>query len=248
MQKIRYVALAIAALSKELTAISSAPHYLVPLNISDRTGILAFRDEVLKRYGRIDTVLSNVGIGFFGPFEEANLDAAMKCLEINVIGTAAIFQAFIPAMRQQGAGKLIAMSSLVGQVPFPFESIYAASKFAVEGMVMSLRYEVAPFGIQVALIQPAQVATSFAAKVHQLPAETSPYRERVQRFIARDDVLIKSAPTPLQAGQRIADVIRAPVAPVHNQIDAMSSFFLMLNRFLPQRLRDFILLRHMDIR
>jgi len=101
-------------------------------------------------------VLSNVGIGFFGPFEEVDLEKALKCLEINVIGASAIFQAFIPSMREQGHGKLIAMSSLVGQVPFPFESIYSASKFAIEGLVLSLRYEVEPFGIRVALVEPAQ--------------------------------------------------------------------------------------------
>ena len=98
-------------------------HYLITLDITDRPGILNFRDEVLKRYKTVDTVLSNVGIGFFGPFEETNLEKALKCLEINVIGAAAIFQAFIPTLRKQGKGKLIAMSSLVGRIPFPFESI-----------------------------------------------------------------------------------------------------------------------------
>jgi short-subunit dehydrogenase len=239
---------AIDSLRQELAATSSMPHHLVPLDVCDRKGIVAFRDEVLSRYGRVDTVLANVGVGFFGPFEEADLEAAMKCLEINVIGTAAIFQAFVPTMRRQGSGKLIAMSSLVGQVPFPFESIYSASKFAIEGMVMSLRYEVEPFGIRVALIQPGQVATSFAAKVHQLPAADSPYRERVHRFIARDDVLIRSAPSAEQAGKRIAKVVRDPTPPFHNQIDFKSRVFLVLNRFLPVRLRDAILVRHMDIR
>jgi short-subunit dehydrogenase len=125
----------------------------------------------------VDTVISNVGIGFFGPFEEINLEKALKCLEINVIGAAAIFQAFIPSLRKAGGGKLIAMSSLVGQIPFPFESIYSASKFAISGMVESFQYELAPFGIQVALIEPAQVSTNFAAKIHVLPPEGSPYRE-----------------------------------------------------------------------
>lgn len=241
----------IAALQTELDALSrdnGARHHLATLNIMDRPGVLAFRDAVLERYPRVDTVLSNVGVGFFGPFEEADLEAARRCLEINVVGAATIFQAFLPHMRQRGRGKLIAMSSLVGQVPFPFESIYSASKFAIEGMVMSLRYEVEPFGIRVALIEPAQVSTRFASKIHQLPPEGSPYRERARRFIARDDELIKTAPTPEQAGRRIAEVVRQDRPPFHNQIDFMSSFFLFLNRVLPRRLRDAILLRHMDIR
>jgi NAD(P)-dependent dehydrogenase (short-subunit alcohol dehydrogenase family) len=241
----------LASLQAELESAggpSGPAHYLVRLDITDRAGIGRFRDEVLARYGRVDTVLSNVGIGFFGPFEELDLDAARRCLDINVIGAAAIFQAFLPQMRRQGHGKLIAMSSLVGQVPFPFESIYSASKFAVEGMVLSLRHEVAPFGIRVALIQPAQVRTNFASKIHQLPAEGSPYRERAGRFIARDEELIKTAPTALQAARKMVRVIHQERPASRNQVDFMSSFFLWLNRFLPEGWRDAILLRHMDIR
>jgi len=193
-------------------------------------------------------VLSNVGIGFFGPFEEVDLEKALKCLEINVIGTAAIFQAFLPSMRQNGQGKLIAMSSLVGQIPFPFESIYSASKFAVEGIVLSLRYEVEPFGIRVAIIQPAQVSTSFAAKIHQLPPEGSPYRERAGRFIKRDEEMIKTAPTPPQAAAKVVEVVRAKNPKLFYQIDFKSAFFLSLNKFLPIKVKDAILLNQMDIK
>jgi short-subunit dehydrogenase len=189
-----------------------------------------------------------VGIGFFGPFEEVDLDKANRCLEINVIGTAAILQAFLPSMRERRSGKLVAVSSLVGQIPFPFESIYSASKFAVEGLVLSLRYEVEPYGIQVALIQPAQVSTRFAAKIHVLPPEGSPYRERVRRFIARDEELIQTALDPVAAAEEILRVVTSPKPRLHNALDARSRFFLALNRFLPERIRDEILLRQMDIR
>jgi short-subunit dehydrogenase len=234
----------IQALQQEL----KGENLLMPLDITDRQGIRSFRDAVLEKFGRVDTVLSNVGIGFFGPFEEVDLERALKCLEINVIGAASIFQAFLPSLRRQGRGKLIAMSSLVGQIPFPFESIYTASKFAVEGLMQSLRYEVEPFGIQVGIIEPAQVSTTFAAKIHQLPPEGSPYRERAGRFIARDDVLIKTAPTPIQAAGRIVKAITAPRVKLHSQVDFMSSFFLGLNRFLPRAARDAILVNYMDIK
>ncbi len=222
--------------------------FLTTLDVCDRPGIAAFRDEVLQRYGHVDTVVANVGIGFFGPFEEVDLDSASRCLEINVMGTAAILQAFVPSMRQRRSGKLIAVSSLVGQIPFPFESIYSATKFAVEGLVLSLRYEVEAFGIRVALIHPAQVSTRFAAKIHVLPPEGSPYRERVGRFIARDEELIQSAIDPAAAADRITEVIRSAEPALFNALDAKSRFFMLLNRFLPRRLRDEILLRQMDIR
>ncbi|MGQ9572102.1 MAG: SDR family NAD(P)-dependent oxidoreductase [Dehalococcoidia bacterium] len=237
----------IESLGKDLKA-AGCDHLLMTLDIADRPGILRFRDAVLAKFGRVDVVLSNVGIGFFGPFEEVDLEEALKCLEINVIGTAAIFQAFLPSMRANRSGRLIAVSSLVGQIPFPFESIYSASKFAVEGLVLSLRYEVEPFGIRVALIEPAQVSTSFAAKIHKLPAEGSPYRERAGRFIRRDEELIKTAPTPQQAAAAIVKVVRAKNPKLYNQVDFKSRLFLGLNRVLPQRVKDAILLRQMDIR
>ena len=237
----------IASLIGELKG-GSGDHLLMPLDITNRPGVLAFRDAVLKKYGRVDTVLSNVGIGFFGPFEEIDLEKALKCFEINVIGAASIFQAFIPTLRTRGGGKLIAMSSLVGRIPFPFESIYTATKFAIEGMMSSIRYEVEPFGIRCAIIEPAQVSTTFAAKIHKLPPETSPYRERARRFIERDDVLIKTAPTPIFAANKIVKVLHSQRPKLHYQIDFQSSFFLTLNRFLPQRIRDMILVNFMDIR
>ncbi len=223
-------------------------HLLMTLDIRNRPGILEFRDSVLGKFGRVDVLLSNVGIGFFGPFEEVDLEKALQCMEINVIGTAAVFQAFLPSMRANRAGTLIAVSSLVGQIPFPFESIYSASKFAVEGLVRSLRYEVEPFGLKVALIQPAQVSTSFAAKIHRLPPEGSPYRERAARFIRRDEELIKSAPTPTRAAAEIVRVMRSDRPRLCNQIDFKSRVFLWLHGILPQAARDAILLSQMDIR
>ena len=223
-------------------------HQLEVLDITDRKGLHDFKEGVLSRMGRVDTVLSNVGIGFFGPFEEVDLEAALKCLEINVIGAAALFQGFIPFMRKEGRGKLIAMSSLVGRIPFPFESIYTATKFAIQGLVEAIQYEVKPFGIQTAIIEPAQVSTNFAAKIHKLPPEGSPYRERAGRFIAKDNALIKDATTPTAAAKKIVKVITSDRVRLHYQVDFQSSFFLFLNRILPKFARDLILLNYMDIK
>lgn len=237
----------IASLKKKLDGMG-CDNFLDVVDITDRKKILNFRDQVIEKFGKVDTVVSNVGIGFFGPFEEIDLEKALKCFEINVIGASAIFQAFIPSMRAAGRGKLIAMSSLVGRIPFPFESIYTATKFAIEGLVESIKYEVEPFGIRTALIEPAQVSTDFAAKIHVLPPEGSPYRERAKRFIARDNELIKTATTPVAAAKRIVKIIHAGKPKLHNQVDFMSSFFLFLNWILPKKIRDAILVNHMNIK
>jgi short-subunit dehydrogenase len=238
---------AVDSLKKGLKA-AGGDHHLVTLDVTNRKGILKFRDEVIKKYGKVDIVLSNVGIGFFGPFEEIDLEKALKCLEINVIGAMAIFQAFIPSMRKAGGGKLIAMSSLVGRIPFPFESIYTASKFAITGFIESMDYEVKPFGIKVAIIEPAQVSTTFAAKIHKLPPEKSPYRDRVKRFIDRDNELIKSAPSPEAAARTIVKIIQKDRPKFYNQLLFADSFLMKLNRFLPKRVKDSILVGYMKIK
>jgi short-subunit dehydrogenase len=235
------------SLGRELSGLGADP-LLEPLDITDRRGLLAFRDKVLSKYGAVDTVLSNVGVGFFGPFEEIDLERALKCLEINVIGAAALFQAFIPGMRERGAGKLVAMSSLVGQIPFPFESVYSASKFAVEGLILSFRIELRPFGIRVAIIEPAQVSTRFAAKIHKLPPEGSPYRERARRFIERDHALIKTAPTPREAAEKIVKVLRSARPKLYTQIELKSTVFIRLSRVAPTWVREKVLENYMDIR
>jgi short-subunit dehydrogenase len=239
---------AIESLNKELLSINNKVNiYLENFDITDREYILKFRDKVLEKFKKVDTVISNVGIGFFGPFEEIDLEKALKCFEINVIGAAAIFKAFMPFMRSQEKGKLIAMSSLVGRIPFPFESIYTATKFAVTGLVESIRYEVEPFGIKVAVIEPAQVSTSFAAKIHVLPSKDSPYFDRAKRFINRDNELIKTAPDPGYASKKIFKVVMSRNPRLYNQIDFKSTFFLWINKFLPVKLRDTILVNYMDI-
>lgn len=237
----------IKSLGAELAKISNG-HLLTELDITDSEGLIRFKDSVIEKHRKVDTVLSNVGVGFFGAFEELDLDKALQCLNINVIGCARLLQLFIPSMRQAKKGKLVVMSSLVGRIPFPFESLYAASKFAVEGMVESLQYELEPFNISVALIQPAQVSTTFAAKAHTLPPESSPYYDRTKRFIERDEVLIKNATAPVAAAKKIVSVLESNKMKLHNQIDFMSTVFLGLNRYLPKKVRDSILLSHMDIK
>jgi hypothetical protein len=92
------------------------------------------------------------------------------------------------------------------------------------------------------------VSTDFAAKIHKLPPEGSPYRERARRFITRDEELIKTAPTPSRAAAEIARIVESENPALHNQIDLKSRFFMALNRFLPRSIRDTILLKQMDIR
>jgi len=236
----------VESLTKEFEA-AGCDHLLTTLDITDRPGIAKFRDAVLAKFGRVEAVVSNVGVDCFGPFEELDLDKALKWMEINFIGTAAIFQAFLPSMREHRSGKLVALSSMLGQLPFPFDSIYSASKYAIEGLAATLRIEVEPFGVKVALIEPAQVSTTFAAK-RTPPQEGSPYRERATRFIERDKILVRQGLAPTQVAATIVRVINSKNPNFFNEITLRDRIFMSLLRVLPYKLRDAILVRHMGIK
>ena len=116
------------------------------------------------RFGRIDVLVNNAGVGYFGSFEESDLDAVRSMLEINVWGLANMTRAVLPGMRQRRSGAVVNISSVGGVVAFPALSFYNASKFAVEALSESLAQEVAPLGIKVLLVEPGPFRTDWAGR------------------------------------------------------------------------------------
>jgi NAD(P)-dependent dehydrogenase (short-subunit alcohol dehydrogenase family) len=119
--------------------------------------------EVMERHGRIDAVVTSAGWGIAGAVEHTAIDEAKAQFETNFWGTVRVVQAALPAMRNQGSGRLVLISSIGGALGIPFQAFYSASKFALEGLGEALAYEVAPFGVGVTLVQPGNVRTDFTA-------------------------------------------------------------------------------------
>jgi NAD(P)-dependent dehydrogenase (short-subunit alcohol dehydrogenase family) len=117
--------------------------------------------EVLARHGRIDALVAAAGWGLAGPVEHTRLDEAKAQVDTNFWGVVRVVQAVLPAMRAQGQGRLVLMSSIGGIIGIPFQAFYSASKFALEGWGEALAYEVAPYGIPVTLVEPGNFATDF---------------------------------------------------------------------------------------
>jgi NADP-dependent 3-hydroxy acid dehydrogenase YdfG len=126
--------------------------------------------QVLARADRIDVLINNAGIASAGITEAFTPDQVKVVFNTNVVGLLRTIRAVLPAMRRQGDGLIVNIGSILGRVTFPFFGIYGASKFAVEALTDSLRYEVSQLGIEVALVQPGAYATSLYANVQQ-PAD-----------------------------------------------------------------------------
>ena len=113
--------------------------------------------------GRIDALVASAGWGLAGAVEQCTIGEAKAQLETNFWGCVRVVQQVLPAMRAQGAGRIVLISSIGGVIGIPFQAFYSASKFALEGLGEALAYEVAPLGVQVTLVQPGNIKTDFTA-------------------------------------------------------------------------------------
>lgn len=133
----------------------------VKLDVNDRAAAFATISQAKAKFGRIDVLINNAGYGQMGAIEEISEQQAREQFDTNVFGTLWTSQAVLPVMREQGAGHIINVSSILGLVGLPILSWYNASKFAVEGLSESLAGEVAGFGIKVSIIEPNGFSTEF---------------------------------------------------------------------------------------
>lgn len=188
---------------------------VVPTDMAQIDQVTALAQTAIERFGRVDVLVNNAGYGQMGPLELIPISGAQRQFQVNVLGVIALIQTMIPIMRNQGGGKIINVSSLGGRIAFPFGSLYSASKFALESLSDSLRRELAPFNIQISVIEPGPVSTDFFDVVNRevdlaMPdAENSPYRAAFAKLEDLDKITKRQAWTSEQVAMVIVKAITA---------------------------------------
>jgi len=132
--------------------------------ILDVTDTAALRDVVERSFARlerIDVIVSNAGYGLFGAAEELSDEQIDRMIATNLVGSIQLIRAVLAHLRAQGGGRIIQISSYGGQVAFPGNSMYHATKWGIEGFVESVAQEVAPFGIGMTIVEPGGARTEF---------------------------------------------------------------------------------------
>ncbi len=137
----------------------------LPLDVCSDDSVQAAVQALLAQTGRIDLLVNNAGYVQFGASEESSLADAQAQRDTNLFGVIRMVKAVLPVMRQQGSGRIINVSSIVGQVAPPYAGLYAASKFALEGLSEALSAEVRPFGVSVSLVEPGYVNTPIVSEL-----------------------------------------------------------------------------------
>jgi NAD(P)-dependent dehydrogenase (short-subunit alcohol dehydrogenase family) len=142
------------------------------MNVDDDDSVRDGVAAVLAAHGRIDAIVCAAGWGVAGPVELTAIGEAKAQLETNFWGCVRVVQATLPVMRARGGGRIALISSIGGVLGIPFQAFYSAGKFALEGYGEALAYEVAPFGIDVTLVQPGNFRTDFTANRRMAAAAT----------------------------------------------------------------------------
>ena len=137
---------------------------VVKLDVTDQGQVDAAIKVAEKRFGRIDVLVNNAGIGYFAAVEESEEDQVRRMFEINVFGLSRMIHAVLPGMRARRHGFIVNLSSIAGLLSFPAIGYYSATKHAVEGLSEALWQEVEPLGIKVMLVEPSGFRTDWAGR------------------------------------------------------------------------------------
>ena len=174
---------ATARKASSLTALADAGALPRELDVTSEGSMGSVVDEIVSSHGRIGALVNNAGYGAYGAIEDTPLDAVRAQFETNVFGLSRLVQLVAPSMRAAGTGRIVNLSSMGGRLTFPFGGYYHASKHAVEAISDALRYELAPFGVHVSIIEPGLITTEFGTTAASTLADStpsgSPYATRV---------------------------------------------------------------------
>lgn len=157
---------------------------VLALDVTDATSVERAVAQALEWHGRIDVLVNNAGYGLSGAVEETTDADARALFDTNLFGPLRLLRAVLPGMRAQHSGVVVQVSSIAGRVSAPFAGVYSATKFALEAVSESLHYELRPFGIRVAIIEPGTYATGFRhnRRAAGSSGDSSPYSAVRQRW------------------------------------------------------------------
>ena len=172
-----------AKVIRNISEKGELPIQVVELDVNSDRSVEDAIDRINDESGRIDVLVNNAGYSLFGALEDLSMDEIKAQFETNLFGAIRVMKAVLPIMRKQRGGTILNVSSMAGRVAFPLLPAYNGTKFALEGISESMRYETDSFGIKIILIEPGAIRSNFISNgiVGQKATEpSSPYAPMVQ--------------------------------------------------------------------
>lgn len=202
----------------------------VRLDVTDDGSVRAAVSRVADESGRLDNLVNNAGFGFLGTVEEATDAEILHQFDVNVFGVGRMCRAVLPLMRAQRSGVIVNISAWLGRMGFPLLTYYNASKYAVEAITDSLRYEAGPFGIRIHSVMPGLFGTRFVSKgLVANPATVSaasPYAALAAKLIPVVAKKINEGPDPVAVAEAVLRVIEDAGAPIRTPVGVEAETFV----------------------
>lgn len=212
-------------------------HFL-QMDVTDRTSVEAGIQHIIKEQGQIDVVVNNAGIGILGSLELATEQEVRMQMDTNFHGVVNVCSAAIPYLREQRSGKIINISSVGGLMGLPFQGVYSASKFAVEGYSEALALELHRFGIKVTLIEPGDFNTGFTGNriISKATFEEEAYKESAKTTLAIIEKEETNGCDPCRLAKVIDKIIRRKNPPFRVPVGKFEQILsIYVKRYLPAK-------------
>jgi NAD(P)-dependent dehydrogenase (short-subunit alcohol dehydrogenase family) len=211
--------------------------HIIPLDVTDSASIeKAVAAALVMTGGFLDAVVHNAGVATGGAFEDLPEAELRRVMDTNFFGVMALTRALLPIFRKQRSGRIVVMSSEAAFNGHPCNSIYVASKWAVEGWAESLAFDVEQFGIDVILIEPGPYITDIWQSSPRICPPDSPYRRWVQNvFRAGDAHVAAKGRDPQEVAVRIADVLEARRPRFRNPVGRLAHYTYFARGKIPSR-------------
>jgi len=217
----------------------------IALDITNEQSIQTAIDGIIHQQGRIDVLINNAGYGSHGALEEISPEEARRQFDVNVFGLMRLTQLVLPKMREQGAGKIVNISSIAGRISTPMCGWYNASKHALEALSDALRLEVKQFGIDVILVEPGPIKTEFDEVVMQQiekTAKTDVYQDWRSTWIKMMNQSYKNAVGAEAISEIISKAIRVKNPKTRYVAPTEAKIFLFLHWLLSDKAFDQVIL------
>ena len=199
--------------SKQIIDIAkneNLPLQVIQLDVNDDKSVTDAINRIAKEKDRIDVVINNAGYDLMGALEESSMDEIKEQFETNFFGAVRATKEVLPVMRRQGAGKIVNITSMGGRIAIPLSSSYHGSKFALEGLSESIRYELEPFGIKVILIEPGAVGSNFWKNIKIAKSSSdsnSPYTQFGNKILKAYEQMEQNTISPSVIAKTILDAV-----------------------------------------
>ena len=195
---------------KEIAQKENLKINILELDVDDEKSVKSAIAQILDQKQRIDVLVNNAGWGLWGCVEDVSVDEFKEQFETNFFSIIRLIQEVAPTMRKQGSGTIVNVSSVVGRIGFPASPAYISSKFALEGLSESLRFEFAPFGVDVIIIEPGVIKTNFMKnmKMAKKSELDTVYKDITTKVVSGVKMMAEMGTPPKEVANTIVKAIK----------------------------------------